>query len=331
DPVAPPPLDEEKPPAPPPSAEERPELTALHRMKALDDLVAGLPIDPGDLAFIDKSIEMMSKNSEDDAELTAKILYNCIWQLEGILGRYGGWKGISSLGGPYGKTHEFIAKIKAELAAALGGGGVQVFPKEAGGRWEDMVAALGKESIVPVPILSDQEKGVVLGLTRSGIRVDGDTIEAAHILVSGGKNEAALLLEKAIVALAKTRPQDGRDRRDLGRSIKELWKYILKLPSQPDGFTFVRYTVNELHDRNIKDRLKVVVREAVRFLEAGGYQEIMVPLGDMFDDSFSPGKYERKRVPSQRATGTILGVARKGFLDPQGTPIQKAVVEVSQG
>jgi hypothetical protein len=51
----------------------------------------------------------------------------------------------------------------------------------------------------------------------------------------------------------------------------------------------------------------------------------------MFDDSFSPAKYERKRVPSDRPAGTILRVAQRGFLDPQGTAIQKAVVEVSRG
>ena len=61
----------------------------------------------------------------------------------------------------------------------------------------------------------------------------------------------------------------------------------------------------------------------------GGLSEIIVSVGGMFDESYDPSKYERKKVDSAKPEGTILGVLRRGFLDKNGIPIQKAVVAVS--
>ncbi|MHC4600462.1 MAG: hypothetical protein ACYS47_15820, partial [Planctomycetota bacterium] len=217
------------PTAPAPSPDESPALAALHEMEAMIPLADPLPLDPADFAFIRKSTEMMAKVDEGDADMEAKILYNCIWQLEGIAEKYGAWKGLAALGGPYPRLHEALQASKSRLASRLEALGFRLFPKEAGGRWEDLVAAVGKEALAAVPVLSDREKSAVLAVARSGVRRNGETVEKAQVVVSLGESEAAGVLEKALTALARTKPADARDRKELGRSIKELWKYIVKL------------------------------------------------------------------------------------------------------
>jgi hypothetical protein len=246
--------------------------------------------------------------------------------------RYGDETGAFAPGGPYAKLGEGLAEAKDAIAARLGEMGFELFPRSAGGQLGDLASAVGKENLHPVPVFSGAPKETVLGLSRSGVRrKGGETLERAHVRVSLGPNEAASALEAARTALASLKPRDEKDRQALGRGIKEIVKYAAKLPSQPDGCTLVRYGVNVLHELDDANRLKGPLRGLTSFLEKNGYQELTVPLGDMFDDSFSPSKYERRRMPSDRAAGTILGVIQRGFMDPKGVPIQKAVVAVSKG
>ena len=52
-------------------------------------------------------------------------------------------------------------------------------------------------------------------------------------------------------------------------------------------------------------------------------------VGEPFGDKHSPSKFERKKVSSDRKTGTIVSVLRPGFIDKDGVPVQKAILGVS--
>jgi len=319
------------PPEPSPAPDEPPSLALLNRLETLKKSIEGLPLDPADLAFIDKSQKMVAGLKDGDVGMEAKILYNSVWQLEGIRAKYGGWMDPGDLG-LFQDLHETLEEFVNQLGTRLAELGFALFPSARSGTWTDLAETEGKDALQSIALFSSKPKGEVLGVFRSGVRKeDGTVAEKAHVMASLGPMEAAEAIGRAVKALLGIRPRDAKDQAHLGKGVKELWKYLENLPGQPDGYTFVRYAVNVLHDRNGKNRLKSAVRELVSFLENGGYQEILVPLGETFDESFSPSKYERKRVPSDRPPGTILKVARRGFMDPKGVPIQKAMVEISKG
>ncbi|MHC5037121.1 MAG: hypothetical protein ACYTHM_07395 [Planctomycetota bacterium] len=308
-----------------------PTLGALESLETLPGLAGDLPVDPADLAFIPKSLEMFKALGSGETGMEARILYNCIWQLEAILERYGGEEGIAALGGKFQRFEQGLMESMAALAQRLEALEFTLFPREAAGRFSDLLAAVGKDAAVPVPFFSSQERETVLGIRRSGVRSPAGLEEKAQVRISLGENEAAGIIGGAHRALMACKPRDPKDRVHLAKGIRELRKYLGNLHTQPDGYTFVRYAVNILHERDAGNRLKGALGTVSGFLEKGGFQEITVPLGDPFDDSFSPSKYERKRVPSDRPKNTILAVLQRGYLDPKGVPIQKAVVAVSEG
>jgi hypothetical protein len=206
-----------------------------------------------------------------------------------------------------------------------------VFPREAAGSIADLKAAVGEDAVAAAPVYSDRKPGAVAGLKRSGVRTDRGLIEKAQVWASQGPHEGAAAIEAGLLGLLGTRWPDPRERALAGRAVKELQKLLGSMPSQPDGFTFARFAVNALHEADAGGRLKEPIRSLVSYLEKGGFQEILVPLGETFDDSFSPGKYERKRVASDKPKDRIVGVLQRGFLDAKGVCLQKAVVAVSKG
>jgi hypothetical protein len=314
-----------------PDAAGHPSASALEGMNALVPMAKDLPIDAADLAFIPKSLEMVAGLSPQDVDQEAKILYNCVWQLEGLFDRYARGASHPASGSAYVRFVEALAARKEALAARLAQIGFRLSPREAAGAWTDIKAAVGEDAAVALPVFSDRKSGTVAGIRRSGVRSERGLVEKAQVLVSQGPSEASAALEAAMAGLLATRPADPKDRSQIGRGIKEIHKLLGALPAQPDGYTFARFAVNALNDLDSGNRLTGAIRNLVAYLEKGGFQEILVPLGETFDESFSPGKYERKKVPSDRPKDKIVGILQRGFLDSKGICIQKAVVAISKG
>ena len=77
--------------------------------------------------------------------------------------------------------------------------------------------------------------------------------------------------------------------------------------------------------------MNLLVKKLLTYLKKHGYSEIMVVVGEMFDESYSPSKYDRRKIASGEPAGKIIKLIRRGFLDKNAVPVQKAVVGISTG
>jgi hypothetical protein len=105
--------------------------------------------------------------------------------------------------------------------------------------------------------------------------------------------------------------------------------------------TVARYALNLIY--SLKDapqdrlfhgqtaQLERIANRLTDHLKKSGLSEVIVSIGSLFDESYDPSKYERRRVPGKKSPGVITAVIRPGFLDKNGVPVQKAIVAVSGG
>ena len=93
--------------------------------------------------------------------------------------------------------------------------------------------------------------------------------------------------------------------------------------------TLYRYAVNAMNRLPFVGPIKDAMGRLIDALRQGGFREIPIPLGKRFDEGFSPSRYERKRVKSDRPADTIVEIVQRGFVNEKGVPVQKAIVGVS--
>ena len=115
------------------------------------------------------------------------------------------------------------------------------------------------------------------------------------------------------------------------KAWQELQSYLNELAGADADkvHTLYRYAVNSVNRLPSVGPVKDAMGRLVDVLREGGFREIPIPLGRKFDESFSPSRYERKRVKSDKAVDTIVEVIQRGFVNEKGVPVQKAIVGVS--
>jgi hypothetical protein len=148
-------------------------------------------------------------------------------------------------------------------------------------------------------------------------------LSAGRRLVSSGRTgpAAAAFLEGVRTGLRT----GSADRAAALDDLMKLWPRLADADAAGE-LTVLRYAINALHPLGTD-----AVEPLLADLRQRGIAEIGVSVGGLFDDGYGPGRYERRRVPSSAPRNTILSVLQRGFVGPDGAPLQRAVVAVSDG
>ncbi len=156
----------------------------------------------------------------------------------------------------------------------------------------------------------------------SGIVAEMDLKHEPTEVAEGTGTPASDAFATAARTLAKEKPGGW------AATLEELMKLWDKL-AHSDGeqeLLLIRYATNTLQPTGSRG-----VNSLVEFLASGGIREIPAQEGALFDDSYSPGRYERRRVRSDQPRDCIVEVHQRGFLGADGIPLQRAIVSVSDG
>ena len=171
-----------------------------------------------------------------------------------------------------------------------------------------------------------------MAVARHGLKVNGSLALKPAVLVSSGESsELGKAMAAGLAALIKPRGGHAADAKLRAQSLRELRNLCKQLPgADEDKLRQVcQYAINAVHNCNVEKSLDSVVGKLVDYLKGAGYSEIYVGVGQKFDESYSPSKYERRKVSSDKELGTIIGIQQRGFLNKSGVPVQKAIVLVS--
>jgi hypothetical protein len=172
--------------------------------------------------------------------------------------------------------------------------------------------------------------GTLVAIHRRALRRGDERVQSAGLLVSGGAEARwQQLLRKGREGLSQT---DGAHAPAANTARTKL----ARLEQAPPGddaaeLRLLRFAANALAPLERLPAVRAVVEKIVTVLRDQGIRDFAVPVGDRFTEQHSASKFERRLVKSARPKGEVLGVLQRGFLDRSGTPLQKAVVQVSQG
>jgi hypothetical protein len=175
--------------------------------------------------------------------------------------------------------------------------------------------------------------GATLRLIKNGIQYKGKIIRKGKVAVSAGPAPEIYKLLMDMRSAAQSRASDPKARPNALRAADEISKLIAMVPEKsaemhPD---YARMALSYIDEINESDALSSIIRKTLAYLKKEGYTEIMVVIGDRFDESYSDSKYERRRIPSNEPKDKIIKLIRRGFLDKKGGTVQKAMVGVSAG
>ncbi len=164
----------------------------------------------------------------------------------------------------------------------------------------------------PVKIRSKSPAGTSLGFGTRRLESSGDGTDGSDAI------------EAAARALGTDPAGDEREFR--AAVLRQLEKYLIELPGKNEDFenTLLRYSVNELD--KIGDPARP--RPLLAILKARGINEIIVQIGAIFDESYSPSKFDRRKQKGAGARNSIIKVLQRGFIDRKGNCIQKCVVAI---
>jgi molecular chaperone GrpE (heat shock protein) len=318
-------------------------LPLLEKLSRLQEIVEkkGLEVSAKDFAFIPKSTKVYASLSGDDqvGPKGARIVLDCINFLDTITYKF--------VGEYYAPLRDAVAALTRSLSEFLQREvGYRIFPLEENTRSEI-------EKVVPDYSISVQEKltgskepaGTVVAVRRRGAILDTNVVRKAQLLISSSEqSEVCSLLGSSLNAVSSLKTDGGRGAEMKLKAMNSLMEWREKTYGLPDdqAVTMARYALNLIYvlenptgDKaegmflGQTQKLRKVNERIVAFLSSVGLTEILVSVGGVFDESYDPSKYERKKVASDKPEGTIVGILRKGFLDRNGIPVQKAVVAVS--
>lgn len=195
------------------------------------------------------------------------------------------------------------------------------------------------EYVERVSVYSKEPKGRVVALAEASVLKNDKVVQKGRVLVSiGEQHPVSEFCEKALETVAALRPEDEQSRKIRSKLLEELRKrQSLLFPIKPEHITAqLRSILNPLDSAlfygnfSNGELLKSTADSLADELRKHGWRQIVVPLGTSFDDSFSPSKFERRFVESDKPTGTIVGVIRRGFVDKTGVATQKTLLAISK-
>ncbi|MGH7144186.1 MAG: hypothetical protein ACREJ2_08590, partial [Planctomycetota bacterium] len=280
-----------------------------------------IAVPAGDLAFTAKAVSIIESlpEAERGSSKVAKLLGDCIGFIDKILAEC------------FAEGAEDIVQagnaVQKEIADFLHDHGIQVVPVPGEG-----VQAAVNAGAETIETFHSAAKGTPLMVARHGLKVNGSAALKPAVLVSSGESsELGRAIVGGMAALVKPHGSKAAEAKLRAQSLKELRNLTRQLAGADDEKQrqVCQYAINALHNSNPDKSLDAVEGKLVDFLKASGYSEIYVGIGQKFDESYSPSKYERRKLSSDRELGTILGVQQRGFLNKSGVPVQKAIVLVS--
>lgn len=171
-------------------------------------------------------------------------------------------------------------------------------------------------------------------LPDSGVRVPselpaGSVVEeispVRRLLSSGRPSPVGDLLAAAARTAARL---DSAPPAERGAALAELMKLRTDLADADAAkeATVLRFAVNALHPLG-----GAGLAPLLQALKERGFSELEAPVGAVFDDGYSPSRYERRRVRSGERRNVIVQLVRRGFAGPDGVAVQRAIVAVSDG
>lgn len=190
-----------------------------------------------------------------------------------------------------------------------------------------------------VTVYSSEPKGYVLTFVEASVRKGEKVVQKGKVLISAGEQHPiSVLCERALDAVAALKPEDEQSRKIRSKLLEELRRrQTLLFPIKKEHITAqLRSILNPLDSAlfygefSNPESLRKVTDALIAELRKHGWRQIVVPLGNMFDDSFSPSKFERRFVESDKPKGTIVGTIRRGFIDSSGVATQKALLAISK-
>jgi hypothetical protein len=287
----------------------------------------GLPVDPKDVAFIDKVETVLAGLGEEERSgpKGGRVLFDCLRFLDVLRVNY-------DLP-PYAEVGKRIFEVATGLLTSLENErGFEIFPRPL----EEHVSAVqGRikayaKAVAEHKIYSSRPEGTIVGVLQRGALLSGKPLAGAKILVSRGEEHPLNKLgRKTLGTLLHAAPRIGEGG---FKAATEVRKLLLRFGSgQDEEAVTARYVLNAVHEHDKGGVFKKLVKELLEHMRSLGYVEIIATVGKVFDESYSPSKYDRRKVRSSEPAGTIVAVLRRGFLDRSGVPVQKALVAVSGG
>ncbi len=219
-----------------------------------------------------------------------------------------------------------MGRVALRFVAFLKTKGFLFFPEEG-----NLPQAVDETRFETKKEYADKPEGGIIRVGARGIEYKGNIVRKARVLVSGGPPpEIYLLLKEAGEAVRRV-VTDASKRPAAAKGLKSIAEWLSMIPEKDPAMhpDFARYAVGVLDELNESGKLGRVTDKLLAFLKKNGYNELMVVTGDMFDESYSPSKYERRKLPSDEPPGKIIKLIRRGFVDRDGLPVQKAIVGIS--
>jgi hypothetical protein len=303
------------------SAEQSPQVALLRRLAELPAAAkrSGVSIAPKDLSFAQKASVLATQ--KPDAVTGAagdQLILRCVQ------------KEFGNLAGYYLPPYDAFQKVLADVEQAFlryveDSMGLRFFPypnETSADAAQRLASADGNITERTVPSL--KPAGTPLAVLQRGVVAPNGGVQKAVIAVSGGADsDSARRLLKIGEEIARA-PRGGEVMADLQKAVNDLSKGL------PENVV-LRELLNTLWAANTDKNLAGPVQKLIQILESEhGWHMLRVRVGDTFGDKHKPDNYERRKVRSSEAPGTIVAVARPGFIDGQGVAVQKAVLNVSE-
>lgn len=307
----------------------------------------GLLVEPALAGFTEKASQVFGDLADEGLGGTRgrSVLLSCLRHLDGLAGAY-------SFGANARAAAAVIDPARALIASALSEHcGVQALPGEtlttlAEVRQSWSVAAGVDDADLEVrEIPCSKPEGALVSILRRGLVTSEGVSEAPAVEVSiGHEPEMAVLMSEAYrvaesIDGARLEPAARNARGDALGKLRDL----IRASSADEGDAMreassARYALGSLDLVTAQARSDGVERLLARpaealvsSLEQRGFFELPVDVGDEFDESFSPSKFERRLVSSAESEGTIVAVVRRGFQNADGVCVQQAILSVSRG
>lgn len=296
-------------------------LDGLQRL--LDD--NGFAFPPEMLSFVAKSRSLAGSLSEAerDSPKGAKILVDVLRFVEGLA--------EFCLAHPRrDKLAEFAERLAEHWVMFLEKHNVEVFPIEIPGDLSRLVH--DSAAVEPRALGSDKPEGSPLALLRRGFRVGSKVRQKAVVSVSAGSDGGlSASIARALAALVTARPYG------VGptgvENLVELQRYQREVPAgdEEKRILCARFALNLIVRIDEKNQLRSERKSLLNWLGERGYYEIPARIGDSFDESYKPSKFERRLMPADRPSGEIVRILQVGLVNRVGVAVQKTVLGVSDG
>ncbi|SVC76227.1 uncharacterized protein METZ01_LOCUS329081, partial [marine metagenome] len=170
-------------------------------------------------------------------------------------------------------------------------------------------------------LLSDAQKDLAKNSLSEIVNNMGIEHEEVPVFTGSG-TDSCDAFAKAVKTMAKEKAGGMTDNLE---EVMKLWDKLAHADEEQE-LLLVRYAINTMQPLGTRG-----TDALVSFLATKGIREVPAQAGAIFDDSYSPGRYERRRVRSSNPRNSIVQVHQRGFLGQDGVPLQRAIVSVSDG